>query len=160
MKSAYLVPADGAEGLNIFWAAGLSQQKMNCGLNNNTCFVTIVDDRTSLSGWTAFIFLYKIHGGFGLSTGMSRGVTRLDGAWGKKQVWRPPCSNLGSFGSKHAVLKKVLVTLLGNFRRLPQRFAPPPKWFGARGVVSPSLRPCTWGLQDDSSCSCQRRNMR
>jgi len=23
-----------------------------------------------------------------------RGVTRLDGARGKKQVWRPPCSNL------------------------------------------------------------------
>jgi len=45
----------------------------------------------------------------------SRGVTRLDGARGKKQVWSPapPCSSLRSFGSKYSVFKKVLVTLLG-----------------------------------------------
>ena len=43
----------------------------------------------------------------------SRGVTRLDGAQGKKQVW--PCSNLKSFGSKCTVLKKVFVTLLGLY---------------------------------------------
>ena len=38
------------------------------------------------------------------------GVTRLDGARDKKQVWRP-ISNLRSFGSKCTVLKKVLVAL-------------------------------------------------
>ena len=55
---------------------------------------------------------------------------RLDGARGKKQVWRPHVRNR-SFGRKCTVLKKVLVTLLGLF--------------GARGIIPtcpPSLRPC------------------
>jgi len=43
----------------------------------------------------------------------TRGITKLDGARGKKQVWRPPYSNLRSFRSKCTVLKKILVTLLG-----------------------------------------------
>ena len=47
-----------------------------------------------------------------------QGVPGLDGA---------PCSNLRSFGSKRTVLKKVLATFLGLF--------------GARGIVTPSLRP-------------------
>ena len=47
---------------------------------------------------------------FGYNQG--RGVTRLDGTRGKKQVLAPPWSNLTSFGSKFTVLKKVLVTLL------------------------------------------------
>jgi len=46
---------------------------------------------------------------------VTRGVTRSDGARGKKQVWRPLCLNLRSFGSKFTVLKKVLATLLGLF---------------------------------------------
>jgi len=46
---------------------------------------------------------------------LPRGVTRLDGAQGKKQVWRPPCWNLRSYGSNVTVLNKVLVTLLGLF---------------------------------------------
>jgi len=45
-----------------------------------------------------------------------RGITRLDGSRGKKQVrCPPPCSNLSSFWSKFTVLKKVLVTLFGLF---------------------------------------------
>jgi len=57
-----------------------------------------------------------------------QGVTRLDGARGKKQVWRPPCSNVRPFGSKVTVFKEVLVTLLGLF--------------GARGIVtSPRYAP-------------------
>ena len=59
-----------------------------------------------------------------------RGGTRLDGAWGKKQVRCPPCSNLRSFRSKRTVLKKVLVTLLGLFYapaviRCPRSYSAP-----------------------------------
>jgi len=45
----------------------------------------------------------------------SWGVTRLDGARGKKQVWRPRVRAWGLFGSKcrPTVLKEVFVTLLG-----------------------------------------------
>jgi len=45
---------------------------------------------------------------------IDRGVTRLDGARAKMQVWRP-FSNLRSSGSKCTVLKNVCVTLLGFF---------------------------------------------
>jgi len=41
-----------------------------------------------------------------------RDVTRLDGAQGKRHVWRPRIRNW-SFRSKCTVLKKVLVVLLG-----------------------------------------------
>jgi len=41
-----------------------------------------------------------------------RGVTRLDSARGKKQVWAP-CSNWRALGSKCTGLKKILVTLFG-----------------------------------------------
>jgi len=67
-----------------------------------------------------FIFAGLVQGSnkFGvcylLSYTITSGVRRLDGARGKKQVWRP-CSNVRSFGSKCTVLKKVLVTLLGFF---------------------------------------------
>jgi len=44
-----------------------------------------------------------------------RGVTRLDGARGKKQVWR--CSNLRSFGSKFAVEESAF-DIVVTFRRL------------------------------------------
>ena len=46
-----------------------------------------------------------------------KGVTTLDAALGKKQVWHPS-SNLRSFGSKCIavyILKEVLVTLLALF---------------------------------------------
>jgi len=46
---------------------------------------------------------------------ITRGVTRLDGARGKKQVWRP---HVRTWRLKHTVLKKVLVTLLGLFGAL------------------------------------------
>jgi len=45
---------------------------------------------------------------------LGRGTRRLDGARGKKQVWRTHVPNR-SFGSKCTVFKKVLVTLLGLF---------------------------------------------
>jgi len=37
---------------------------------------------------------------------------------GKKQVWRPPMFEPEVFGSKCTVLKKLLVTMLGNFGAL------------------------------------------
>ena len=71
---------------------------------------------------------------------LCRSATRLDGARGKKQVWRPLCSNLWSFGSRFTVLKKVLVTLLGLF--------------GSRGIVPPSIRPCFYRSSPDVSHNC------
>jgi len=62
----------------------------------------------------------------------TRGVTRLYGARGKKQIWRPHgrsltpvWSNLSSFEGKFAVLKKVLVTLLGLIGASSSDSAPP-----------------------------------
>ena len=56
----------------------------------------------------------------------ARDVTKLDGARDNKQVWSlaPLCSNLRSFGSKCAALKKVLVTLLGLFGALRNNSRP------------------------------------
>jgi len=51
-----------------------------------------------------------------------RGVRRLDGARGKKQVWRP-FSNLGPFGSKCAV-EESTSDILGTFRRPHSDLAP------------------------------------
>jgi len=67
------------------------------------------------------------------------GVTRLDGSRGKKQRLAPRCSNLRSFGSKCAALKKVglFVTFLdfsastAVIRRraiVPRRYAPAHTW--------------------------------
>ena len=64
--------------------------------------------------------------------GITRGVTKLDGARGKKQIRRPHgrsltplSSNLSSFEGKFTVLKKVLVTLLGLFGASSSDSAPP-----------------------------------
>jgi len=56
---------------------------------------------------------------------------------GQEASLAPPCSNLRSFGSECTVLKKVFVTLTGLY-------GAPPQWFGARGIVPPSLRPCNY----------------
>ena len=62
-----------------------------------------------------------------------KGVTRLNSARGKKQVWRPHVRNR-SFGSKYTILKKVLVTLLGLFGA-PRTHSVAPQWFGAPTVT-------------------------
>ena len=68
------------------------------------------------------------------STVWQRGVPRLECAWGKKQVCLAcPYLNLRYFGSKCTALKNKLVTLLRLFGA--------PQWFGARGIVAPSLHP-------------------
>ena len=64
--------------------------------------------------------------------------------------WRPgqeaslasPCSYLRSFGSKFAVLKKLIVTLLGLFGA-PRSQRRPQQWFGDPKVIRcpPSLHP-------------------
>jgi len=66
------------------------------------------------------------------STVLHRGVPRLDGARGKKQVWRPPCSNLRSFGSECTVLKK-------NFRHCRDFSAP-----GAFCPLASHVMPLVW----------------
>ena len=78
---------------------------------------------------------------------IDRDATRLDGARGKKQIWHPPFSNLGSSGSKCTALKNVhcCVTLLGHFGvpaiiRRPCSISAPPECFGAR-VIAPPLAP-------------------
>jgi len=63
-----------------------------------------------------------------------RGVTKLDGARDKKQVWRPYIRTRKQ--RRHTVLKKVFVTLFGLFGA-PCSHSAHPQWFGARGVVLP-----------------------
>jgi len=63
-----------------------------------------------------------------------RGQRRNEVKWRPEQetCLVPPCSNLGSFGSKFTVLKKILVTFL--------------VLFGARGIVPPLTTPHkSWG---------------
>jgi len=71
-----------------------------------------------------------------------RGVMRSDGARVKKQVWRPPCSDLRSFGSKCAVEENTW-DFVKTFRRLimirrPGNRAPlaPPRYASASTVNS------------------------
>jgi len=77
-----------------------------------------------------------------------RGVTRLDGARGKKQVWLPHVRIWVFFGSKFTVLKRVLVKSLGLFGA-PSSHLTPPQWFGARGIVPP-LPPLVTPLRTDA----------
>jgi len=92
-----------------------------------------------------------------LSSKYMQGVTRLDGARGKKQIRRPlgnrrpngrslaPLwSNLSFFEGKFIVLKKVLVTLLGLFGAFSSNSAPL-QWFSAPIV---NWRPGSCGLLD------------
>ena len=52
---------------------------------------------------------------FGKTIVVCRGVTRLDGAWGEKQVWRPYVRTWGLFGNKCTVLKQVLYDIVLTF---------------------------------------------
>ena len=56
---------------------------------------------------------------------MCMGVTRLDDAWDNKKILAPPYSNLGSLGSKYAVLKKCLWHCCEFW---------PPQWFDVRRI--------------------------
>jgi len=63
-------------------------------------------------------------------------LTSLDGARGKKQVWRPHVRTWGLPEANVLYWKNTLVTLLGLFE--PSRSdLVPPQWFGAQGIVSP-----------------------
>jgi len=65
--------------------------------------------------------------------GAARGLTRLDGARGKKQVWHPHVRTWG-FRRQMYCIEESTCDIDGTFQR-------PPQSFGARGIVSPSLRP-------------------
>jgi len=81
------------------------------------------------------------------STVRHRGVPRWDGAWGKKQVWRPhvwiqvrPC------GSNRTVVEEKTWSIFGTLGW--------PQWFGACNFV-PTLPPPF--LFHDKMCSCEIR---
>jgi len=76
----------------------------------------MIDDKVIISGVVSFHTQSRRHRGFGELRPQTRGVMRLDGARGKNQVWRPPCSNLRSFGSKCAV-EQSPCDIVGTFRR-------------------------------------------
>ena len=68
-----------------------------------------------------------------------RGVTRLDGARGKKQVWRP---NVRTCLSQANVLYwRKYLWLCWDFPALHAVIRPPPRWFGARELC-PLAPPC------------------
>jgi len=67
-----------------------------------------------------------------ISTG---GVTRLDGARDKKQIWRPHVQTKGLSWANVLYWRKCL-WYLWDFVAAPQSFAPP-QWFGSREIVSP-----------------------
>jgi len=64
---------------------------------------------------------------------MCRGVTRLDGAWDKKKVWRPHIRTWGLWEANVLFWKSAYGIVVS--------FAPP-QWFGVRGIflLLPSLR--------------------
>ena len=77
---------------------------------NTTKLKQSTEKHSCISCLEEFILLsFKYH------IAWTQGVTRLDGARGIEASLAPPCLNLGSFGSKCTVLKKVLVTLLELF---------------------------------------------
>jgi len=79
---------------------------------------------------------------FAKSAKWQKGVTRLDGAQGTKEVWRPHVRT--SFGSKCIVLKKKRGTLLGLFR-VPSGSAPEascPRCYAAGGTLRDKVRSC------------------
>jgi len=70
----------------------------------------------------------------------SRGVTTLDGARGKKQAWRPMF--------EHTVFQEQMHCIEGSTC----------EWFGARGIMLPSLRPCSRVTEQDDWCTDCRTN--
>ena len=65
-----------------------------------------------------------------------RGVTRLDGARGKKQVWPPRVWTWGLSEVNLPHLRKYLWHCWESW------LFGAAQWFGARGIMPPSLRPC------------------
>jgi len=72
----------------------------------------------------------------------NRGLTRLDGARDKKQVWRPHVRTLVFRKQMHCIEERAY-DIVGTFRR-------PPKPFGARGIV-PGCPPVVTPLFESSS---------
>ena len=72
----------------------------------------------------------------------SRGVTKLDGARGKKQVLRPMFEP-EVFRKQMCCVDERTCDIVGTFRG-------PPQWFGARGIVLPLLSPCDVPAQKSS----------
>ena len=60
---------------------------------------------------------------------ISRGVTRLDGARGKKQVWRPSVRTWP--------LSEGIYCIEENTRGIFCDFSVPTQWFGAQEIVPP-----------------------
>jgi len=69
-----------------------------------------------------------------------RGVTMLDGARGKKQVWRPHVRIWGLLEAKALYWRKYCTCDIVRTFRCPRNHSAPSKWFGARRIV-PSLPP-------------------
>jgi len=71
---------------------------------------------------------------------MNQGRNEVRWRPGQEASLLPPCSNLRSFGTKHTVLQKVLVTLW-DISALSEVIQPP-LVIRRPGITSPSLRPC------------------
>ena len=78
----------------------------------------------------------KVHLNHTVVCHVHRGVTRLDGARGKKQVWRPHVRNWG--------LSEANLLFWRKYLRHYWDFSAPQQWFGAWEIVPPSLRPCLY----------------
>ena len=59
---------------------------------------------------------------------MCRGVTRLDGTWGKKQDWRPHVRTWG-LSKTNVLFWKIAYDIVVTFSS--------PQWFATRGIVPP-----------------------
>jgi len=73
------------------------------------------------------------------ATPVTRGVTRLDGARGKKQVWRPHVRTWGFFEANVLYWRKYF-DIVGTFQQHPPVIRRPTV-LSAREIVPPSLRP-------------------
>ena len=68
---------------------------------------------------------------------IDRGVTRLDGAWGKKQVWRPHFRTWG-LPETNALYWRMYVWHCWAFWR-PRNHSAPPQYFSAPRVIWPRV---------------------
>jgi len=74
-----------------------------------------------------------------------RGVTRLDGARGKKQVWYPHGRTWEIFRKQMYCIEGSTCDIVGNFRHPPQSFGAPiviQRPANCSLLAPPSLRPC------------------
>jgi len=106
-----------------------------------------------ISGWMHLSW-QKVDGMIFSNT---QGVTRLDGARGKQQVWRPHVRTWALLEA-NVLLKKVLATLLGLFGtpaiiRRPGNFAPlaPPRYDSAN---TPLIKGTRSHLSTEWKCWC------